>query len=685
MNSSDAALRIAKLRREINRCRYAYHVENKSLISDDALDSLKKELFDLEQQFPGLITPDSPTQRVAGHPLDEFVKVTHAAPMISLNDTFSEEETRGWLTRLENYLGGSLSAESAESPCKSALFYCELKIDGLAVELEYESGIFVRGSTRGDGVVGEDITQNLRTIEAIPLRLEGRPPERLIVRGEVFLTKKEFARINKEQEKKSEKMYANPRNIAAGSLRQLDSRITASRKLDSFAYDIVMGREYATHQEEHEALHAWGFKTNPDNKAAATLADVFEFRNYWAEHREKLQYEIDGIVVIVNDNALFEKAGVIGKAPRAAIAYKFAPREATTIVEDIIVNVGRTGVLTPVAVLKPVGVGGVTITHASLHNADEIERLGLKIRDTVVVSRAGDVIPQVTKVLTELRTGKEKMFRMPTQCPVDGMAVAKDGVAYRCSNPTCGARQREQLYHFVSRGACNIEGLGPKIIDRFLDEGLIGDAADLFTVQKGDIEILEHFGKKSAQNIIEELNAKKIIPLERFIYSLGIIHVGEETARVLARYATSNFELRTSNVTIKKIIDILSSASIEEFQEIKDIGPVVSRSIYDWFHEPRNITLLEKFDRVGVTFHFPLSTFHQKFSGKIFVLTGTLQSMSREEAKEKIRVAGGNVNESVSKKTSYVVVGENPGSKFADAKRLGVAILTEEEFKKITQ
>ena len=386
MTKFEAEKRIEKLKHEINRYRYAYHVENKSLISDEALDSLKKELFDLEMQFPDLITPDSPTQRVAGKPLEEFKKMPHERPMLSFNDAFSEEDMRDWLKRLENYLGHEV--QSSERT-----FFCELKIDGLAIELEYENGIFVRGGTRGDGTIGEDVTQNLRTVEAIPLRLGGNPPRRLVVRGEVFLTKKEFARLNKEQEKKGEKNYANPRNVAAGSIRQLDPKVTASRKLDSFQYDIVTGLEFKTHEEEHDALKSFGFKINPDNRHAKNLDEVFAFHKHIYEHREKLGYEIDGIVVIVNDNNNFENGAVIGKTPRAAIAYKFSPREATTMVEDITVGVGRTGTLTPVAVLKAVNVGGVTVTHATLHNMDEIERLGLKIGDTVVVSPAGAVLP----------------------------------------------------------------------------------------------------------------------------------------------------------------------------------------------------------------------------------------------------------------------------------------------------
>jgi len=386
--------------------------------------------------------------------------------MLSFNDAFSKEDVNDWLERLSNFLGRKINGP----------FYAELKIDGLAIELVYEKGILVHGSTRGDGEVGEDVTQNLKTIEAIPLALTNATvnfPEKLTVRGEVFLNRKEFDAINREQVKKGLKPYANPRNVAAGSIRQLDPKVTASRKLDSFQYDIVTKIGQKKHSEEHEILHKLGFRTNINNKICATINDIFEFHEYWSKHREKLPYEIDGIVIIADDNSVYDSAGVIGKAPRAAIAYKFSPKEATTLVEDIKVQVGRTGALTPVAVMRPVNVGGVTITHASLHNADEIKRLGLKIGDTVIVRRAGDVIPQVTKVLKELRTGKEKEFKMPMRCPIDDSKVVQDGVISRCSSKTCGARHRESLYHFVSRSAFDIRGLGPKIIDRFLDESLI--------------------------------------------------------------------------------------------------------------------------------------------------------------------------------------------------------------------
>lgn len=697
MNSKEAQQRAEKLKREINRYRYAYHVFDRSLIGDEALDSLKKELFDLEREFPQFVTPDSPTQRVAGKPLPEFKKVTREGRrrMSSLEDAFSEEDMHAWRERLENYLGRSITAP----------LYCDIKMDGLAIELVYKDGVLVQGSTRGDGFIGEDVTQNLKTIEAIPLRLdgsmnspqEGRAPRELFARGEIFLTKKEFARINKEQEKAGLKPYANPRNVAAGAIRQLDPAVSASRKLDFFAYGLVSRdteegeylRRYPSHSAEYAALRAFGIKTNPHGKSVQTLEEVFAFHAAVKKMREKLPYEIDGIVVTVDDNAVYAQAGIIGKAPRAAVAYKFSPREATTVVEDIKVQVGRTGVLTPVAVMRPVEVGGVTVTHATLHNADEIGRLGLKIGDTVIISRAGDVIPQVMRVLKELRTGKEKEFKMPVRCPVDGSPVVRDGlpagrqgVAYRCSSPVCGAKHREALYHFVARGAFNIEGLGPKIIDRFLDEGLIADAADIFTLEKGDVAVLSGFGEKSAENIVKEAVRKRIATLPRFIFSLGILHVGEETGITLAEHLS-----RKKRIT--KPIDLLAvmrDISLEALQEIPDVGPKVAQSIHDWFREPRNTKFLERLEKAGVRIEvYKSSVTSRKLAGRTFVLTGMLEFMSREAAKEKIRALGGDIAESVSKKTDYVVAGVEPGSKYKKAKELGVKVLGEKEFLKLLE
>ena len=683
MTKSEAKARIEKLREEINKHRYNYHVLDKSTLSESVLDSLKKELFDLEQQFPNLITPDSPTQRVGGAPHESFQKVTHREPrMNSLNDAFSEEDMRDWLSRLENYLGHSVLNPISQT--LDPVFYCDLKMDGLAIELVYEKGVLVQASTRGDGVAGEDVTQNIKTIEAIPLRLSD--PQTLVVRGETFLTKKEFFRINRDQEKKGEKIYANPRNVAAGAIRQLDAKITASRKLDFFAYDIVGDSKeeienYPTKKSEYDALKNFGFKTNPHGIVAKSLEEIFEFQKKWEKDREKLPYEIDGVVVSVNNNRIYKEAGIIGKAPRGAMAYKFSPREATTQVLEIKIQVGRTGVLTPVAVMKSVSVGGTTITHATLHNADEIDRLGLKIGDTVIISRAGDVIPKITRVLKDLRTGKEKAFQMPDRCPIDGSPVIRDSlsagrrsVAYKCSNPNCAAKLRESIYHFVSRGAFNLEGLGPKIIDRFLDEGLITDAADIFNLEKGDIEVLERFGEKSAENIIKEIEGRKTTTLSRFIYSLGILHIGEETSLALSK----KFPVSS----IKELMKVFSSLSEGDLQEVPDIGPKVAESIYKWFQEKKNIDFLEKLDSAGIIIEPPKTSNLQSktsISGKSFVLTGSLKSMSRDEAKEKIRSLGGEISESVSKKTDYVVAGFDPGSKLENGRNLGVKILNEPE------
>ncbi|MBI3638336.1 NAD-dependent DNA ligase LigA [Candidatus Wolfebacteria bacterium] len=724
MNREKAKNRIKHLKNYINRERYLYHTLNKGEISPEVLDSLKKELFDLEMKYPEFITPDSPTQRVAGEPLKQFKKVRRndEQRMNSLNDAFSKEDMKDWIKRVENYLGGSvrlpdgtgrpsapaadgdLDSRSADSPLRSEtklggaprhsarqaskianhhFFYCDLKMDGLAVELIYRKGIFTEGSTRGDGLTGEDITQNLKTIEDIPLKLEGGDfPEEVRIRGEVFLAKKEFERVNIEQEKKSGKIFANPRNMAAGSLRQLDSKITAERRLNFFAYGIWGNDEnyfkkFETHEKEYEFLREWGILPNPRGRAISSIKEIFKFHKEMEKKREKLDYEIDGIVVSVNDNRIFNAAGIIGKAPRAAIAYKFSPKEAATIIENIKIQVGRTGVLTPVAILKQVGLSGINITHATLHNFDQIKRLGLKIGDTVIVSRAGDVIPQITKVLEDLRTGKEKEFKIPEKCPIDSSKIMKEDVIYRCSNPDCGARVRQSLKHFVSRSAFDIRGMGGKIIDRFLDEGLISDAADLFELEEGDIAALERFGEKSAENIIREINEKKKISLPRFIYSLGILHIGEETATLLAK----QFPILNFQFPIKELIKKYKNLSLEELQEIPDIGPKVAQSIYNWFHNERNIKFLEKLEEVGIKIESKkLKVKNEKLKGKTFVLTGSMELMSRDEAKEKIRELGGDISESVSEKTDYVVAGNEPGSKYDKAKQLGVKILTEKDF-----
>ena len=672
MIKKEAKQRIENLKKLINHHRYLYHVLDRQDISESALDSLKKELFDLEKAHPEFITFDSPTQRIGGKPLEKFGKVKHSQPMLSFNDAFSEKDMEDWLERISKFL----SSEER----KEIDFFCELKIDGLAIELIYENEILKTGSTRGDGIIGENVTQNLKTIDAIPLKLEipnscvgtvgkSQAQNYLVVRGEVFISKKEFERLNKEQTKKNLILYANPRNVAAGSIRQLDPKITATRKLDSYTYDLIsdLGK-IQTHEEKHKILKTIGFKTNPHNKYFKDLKEVFEFHNYWQKNREKLSYEIDGIVVIVNSNKIYQKLGVVGKAPRAAIAYKFPLKQAETIVENIKIQVGRTGALTPVAYLKPVQVGGVTISKATLHNEDEIKRLGLKIGDTVIVGRAGDVIPDVIKVLPELRTGKEKEFHFPKYCPSCKTKIVKSAgeVAWRCPNPNCFSRKREYFYHFVSRGAFDIAGFGPKIIDRLIDEGLVSDPADLFELKEGDLLPLERFAEKSAQNLISAIQSKKEITLPRFLFALGIRNVGEETAHDLFEYIGS--------------LEKLKKASLEKLQKIADIGPVVAKSIYFWFKEKRNLELLEKIKRAGVKIIIEKKMKRQSLKGKIFVLTGVLESMTREKAKEKIRLLGGETSESVSKKTDYMVIGKEAGLKYEEAKKLGIKLIEESEF-----
>lgn len=692
MTKEQAKERISKLKKEINVYRYQYHVLNKLDISEAALDSLKHELKKLEDQYPDLITSDSPTQRVAGEPLKKFEKIKHRdwkgklKKMYSLEDAFSQDEVKEWFERLENHFKkqGDKEYKVFSEAVKQNGFYCDVKMDGLAISLFYENGVLKEGGTRGDGETGEKITENLKTIDAIPMVLEKDSgfPESLRVRGEAFLTKKEFERINKEQAKKGEKLYANPRNVAAGTLRQLDAKVAASRKLSFYAYGIPGGEDpkedkeyfnlYPTHKSEYDALNTYGIPTNPLGRVVKTIEEVYAFHKEIAKKRENIPYEIDGIVVSVNDNMMYAKAAYVGKTPRAAIAYKFEAKEATSIVEDIIVGVGRTGVITPIAVLSPVSIGGVTVRRATLHNIDQIERLGLKIGDTVIVERAGDVIPAVTKVLPHLRPKNAKQFHMPRYCPICGSLLKREGVAYKCENKNCPAITREHLYHFVSRGAFNIVGLGPKLLDKFYEQGLIKDATDIFSLKAHDIASLERLGEKSAHNIVQAINKSKVIPLSRFIYSLGIIHVGVETAHDLAEHFRD----------IKKI----EHASLETLNAISNIGGVVAKSIYDWFNNKGNKAFVEKLLHKGIMIENPKKhTNQERLQGKTFVITGELSAMSRQEAKIKIRELGGNLSGSVSKKTSYVVVGENPGSKYEKARQLGVPIIGEKEFLQMIQ
>ncbi|MEK7190379.1 MAG: NAD-dependent DNA ligase LigA [Patescibacteria group bacterium] len=674
--------RIQKLRNEIARLRSAYHVENAPNATDDVYDSLTRELRELLKKYPEFENPNAPENRVAGKVLDKFVKVKHKTRMLSLNDVFSIEELYDWEKRVRKLLTEKTRFN----------YFCEIKFDGLAVSLTYENGKFVRGATRGNGFIGEDITENLKTINSIPLILDplptsplaggGEMPRYLEVRGEAVMSQKTLSRLNLDNEKKGKIVFANTRNAAAGSLRQLDPKLAAERKLDFFAYDIaeVSARQPArqsaggdlavsqNHSDKHKYLKSLGFQVDPNDALCKNLNEVISFIKKFEKIRPNFSYGTDGIVISVNDLKLQEILGVVGKAPRYMIAFKYPAERATTVVKDVKINVGRTGVLTPLAIFEPTLVAGSQISKATLHNMDQIERLDLRIGDTVVIEKAGDVIPKVVEVLTRMRTGKEKKVKIPKFCPVCNSKVEKkDGVAYYCSNSKCSAKDERYLEHFVS--IFEIYELGPKILRRFKDEGLITDAADIFTLVKEDIVPLERFGEKSAENIINEINIKKHIPLSKFLWALGILHVGEETAWDLAFHFG----------TLEKLI-ISARTTLAEIDSIENIGPAVLQSVGNFFQDKNNLNFIKKLEKNGVIIEKALKKEKGKFGGLNFVLTGALSTMSREIAKEKILTLGGKVIGSVSKNTSYVVAGADPGSKLKNAEKLGVKVLNEQEF-----
>jgi DNA ligase (NAD+) len=655
MTKSEAKLRVEKLRSEIARLRYAYHVENDPTVTDEIYDSLSRELREILAKFPELNDPNALENRVGSKPLDKFVKVTHKTRMLSLNDAFSEEELYDWEKRIKKLLG------------KQAVklnYFAEVKFDGLAVSLIYEDGKFVRGATRGDGFVGEDITENLKTIRSIPLFLNKGAQKNLEVRGEALMSKETLVKLNIKQEREGKVLFANTRNAAAGALRQLDPKLAAQKNLDFFAYDLY-GSEIPTHSGKHDLLRHLGFQVDSHEAVCKDLTEVINFINKFEKIRAKFPYGTDGVVVSVDELRLQEILGVVGKAPRYMAAYKYPAEQATTVVKDVLMNVGRTGVITPLAIFEPTLVAGSRVSKATLHNMDQIERLGLRIGDTVVIEKAGDVIPKVVEVLTRMRTGKEKKVKMLEFCPACGTKIQKEElVAYYCPNKKCPAQNERAIEHFVS--AFDIYELGPKILRRFKDEGLITDAADIFTLKKEDIETLERFGEKSAENIILEIKSKKNIPLTRFLLALGIMHVGEETARDLANH----FET----------LDNLAQATEEKLSEIENIGPKVARSVFEFFNDKNNLNFIKKLEKNGVKILKAQGVKGGKFSGLTFVLTGTLQNMSREIAKERILALGGKVAGSVSKNTSYVVAGEEAGSKLSNAQKLGVKILAENEF-----
>ncbi|KAA0009189.1 MAG: NAD-dependent DNA ligase LigA [Thermoplasmata archaeon] len=664
VSREEAKRRIEELRKLIRHHDYLYYVLNKPEISDAEYDKLMLELRKLEEAYPDLVTPDSPTQRVGGFPAEEFKTVTHMKPMLSLDSAFTEEEIKKFDERIKRELGD----ESIE-------YVAEPKLDGLSVELVYENGVFVRGSTRGDGINGEDVTENLKTIRAVPLRLRESKtiPTRLAVRGEVIMHINDFERLNKQLIERGEEPLANPRNAAAGSLRRLDPRETAERPLDIFFYEILFieGVDIETQWDGLKHLKEWGLKVNHLIKKCDDIDDAIKYHKEMAEKREELSYEIDGVVIKVNRLDYQEKLGIKARSPRWAIAYKFPPREEETEIVDIVVQVGRTGTLTPVALLKPVDVTGVTVSRATLHNQDFIDQMDVRIGDKVKVARAGDVIPEVVKVLKDKRTGREKKFHIPSKCPVCGSKVVKEGAFYRCTRGlACIAQLKRSITHYASKGAMDIEGLGKKNVDLLVDSGLIKRVSDLYVLKKEDLLKLPRFAEKSADNLLKGIEKSKERSLARFIYALGIPNVGEHMARVLAEHF--------------KTLDALMNASRESLLEIREVGPETADSIVSFFREKINREEIERMKKFGVK--ATVAKVEEKkgiLSGKVFVFTGALQSFSREEAKRLVEELGGRAASSVSKNVDFVVVGENPGSKYDKAKKLGLKIIDEKEFKKM--
>lgn len=663
---------ISSLRDEINRNNYYYYIKDAPVISDAQYDKLMRNLEVLEKKFPELITEDSPTQRI-GAPIEGgFSTVQHGEKMLSLQDVFDFDELDDFLNRVYKDLGKSDGEVE---------FICELKIDGSAVSLIYEDGSFVRGATRGNGSLGEDITSNLKTIRAIPLRLFKKAgikiPVRLEVRGEVYLAKDEFKRINTAREEEGLSTFANPRNAAAGSLRQIDPKKTAERKLNVFIYGAVTpgGLDILNHYKMLNYLSSIGLKTNPNIGKAEGSGQVKKYIKSWEDKRKSLSYETDGIVIKVNDFSYQRKLGQTSRNPRWAIAYKFPPEQEVTQIVDIKVNVGRTGALTPVAVLKPVTVAGSTISHATLHNEDEIKRKDVKVGDWVVVHKAGDVIPEIVKVIKERRDSSQKEFRMPDKCPVCGSDVVKpEGeVALRCTSMACPAQQYERIVHFASKGAMDIEGLGPAVVEKLLDRKLIGDTADIYYLKYEDVFSLENFKEKSTKNLLDAIEESKKKPLARILFAMGIRYVGSHTADVLSEVFPD--------------LDSLMRAGYSEIEKIKEIGPKIAQSIVAFFRQEQNQKIIDKLRKTGVNFGSERKKVEERkaFTGKTFVLTGKLNDFSRSEASRIIEGFGGRVTSSVSRETDMVLAGESPGSKFDDAKKLGIRVISEEEFKKMIE
>lgn len=658
MEKKAAQLKIEKLRELINYHNYRYYVLDDPEVSDAEYDSLMKELEALEREYPDLITPDSPTQRVGGAVLSGFQVVTHAIPLLSLANAYSQEELDSFDRRVRELLS---------SPPR---YTAELKIDGLAISLLYRDGVFIRGATRGDGQTGEDITNNLRTIRSIPLKLREPLAGDLEVRGECYMDKRAFEQLNKAQEEKGEKLFANPRNAAAGSLRQLDPKVTSERQLNVFLYGLGYSDALPpdSHYETLQWLSSLGFRTNPETQVFDSIDGVKEFIQYWHEKRESLPYDIDGIVVKVDSRVQQELLGTTAKSPRWAVAYKFPAMQKTTKVEDIVVQVGRTGAVTPLAILEPVFIAGSTVSRASLHNEDYVKEKDIRIGDTVVIQKAGDIIPEVVRSVPELRDGSERVFQMPQSCPACGTRLVREAgeAVWRCDNSQCPAKLVEGLVYFASRDALDIEGMGPAVVQQLVDAGLVKNPADIFKLTKEQLLGLDRFGERSAAKLVASIEEAKGRGLARLLTALGILHVGTQTAASLAAYFGS--------------MEKLVTATEDQLAQVPDIGPVVASSISAFFQNPKNIQLIEELKKLGVKMDEPKQSRGEAFSGKTFVVTGTLSQFSRKEAKDAIESLGGKTTESVSKNIDYLVVGEKPGSKLDKARELGISILDEQQF-----
>ncbi|OGD35327.1 DNA ligase (NAD(+)) LigA [Candidatus Atribacteria bacterium RBG_16_35_8] len=667
-NQVNIIKKIEELREKIRYHNYRYYVLDDPTVSDTEYDRLMRDLIELEERYPRYITPYSPTQRVGIEPVSEFTTVKHITPMLSLANAFSTEELRAFNQRIKKLI-----------PQHKLEYVVELKIDGLAVALVYENSIFIRGATRGDGVTGEEITSNLKTIKTIPLKLFGEDIlPHFEVYGEVYMKKSDFKKLNEERIKKGESLFANPRNAAAGSVRQLDPRITAQRHLDTFIYRATFpkGNNFNAHMEVLNYLKKIGFKVNPHIKLCQDIEEAINYCQKWIEKKEELDYEIDGMVIKVNSLKMREELGSTTRSPRWAIAYKFPAQQMTTKVQDIIVQVGRTGALTPVAILDPVRISGSVVQRATLHNEDEIRRKDVRIGDIVLIQKAGEVIPEVVKVIKGKRTGKEMEFIMPSQCPICGAKVFRlEGeVVSRCNSLTCPAQIKERIRHFASRNAMDIEGLGPAIIDQLVEKDLIKDISNLYFLKRSDLISLERMGEKSVDNLLDAIEKSKKKSLANLIYGLGIRYVGVHTSEVITRYYST--------------LDKFNEARLEELIEINEIGPKIAESIILFFKEKENLAIIERLRSAGLNFSQEEEKTRKEkvariLAGKQFVLTGTLKDFTRTQAKEIIIELGGRVTDSVSKKTDYVVAGEDPGSKYQKAQKLGVPIINEEEFKKI--